>query len=532
MSQLQAHCFCAEPASTTYDPAGSRHRGMSQNVDPVQSASRHDKSEDPWRSPVRDRQLILVSNRQPYRHTTADGGETRVIDRPTGGVTSALDPVMQRIGGTWIAWGDGERDSEVVDSAGRLPVPPDDPRYVLKRIWLTERLIDGYYYGFSNQVLWPTCHSALTKILCEESFWTRYQQVNDRFATAVAEHAERGAVIWFQDYHLALAPRKIREWLPKDTVVLHFWHIPWPAWDTFRSCPHGREVVKGLLGNDVLVFHSPRYQSNFLGCVDAMFREATIDWQTGRVYYRDDVTTIDAIPMGVPVDRIEDELNSSRAESGRDPGFSDSQRLAIGVDRLDYTKGLLERLRALERVWESPGLRGEFTYLQIATKSRSRIPDYRELQRRVSDEIARINQRFGTTEWQPIHFQTDHVPRKQLFALYSRADLALVSPIRDGMNLVAQEFAVAQTDEPGVLVLSDQAGIHDAIGTYTLTVRPADIEGFADTIREALTMELGERRERMNGIRRWCASHDLDAWLKKNLRAAHVRHLDPGSVVS
>lgn len=509
---------------------------MSENVDPAQSASLHDKSGIPPSIPVRDRQLILVSNRQPYRHTTTDGGETPVVDRPTGGVTSALDPVMQRVGGTWIAWGDGERDSEVVDSAGRLGVPPEDPSYVLKRIWLNDRLIDGYYYGFSNQVLWPTCHSALTKIVCEESFWKRYQHVNDRFATAVADLAERGAVVWFQDYHLALAPRKIRERVPKETVVLHFWHIPWPAWDTFRSCPHGRDVVKGLLGNDLLVFHSPRYQSNFLGCVDAMFREATIDWQTGKVYYRDDVTTIDAIPMGVPVDSIEDSLDSAqaigaRAGSDEEPRLNDGRRLGIGVDRLDYTKGLLERLRALERVWESPGFRGEFTYLQIATESRSRISDYRELQRRVGDEIARINQRFGTTEWQPIHYLIDHVPRERLIALYARADLALVSPIRDGMNLVAQEFAVAQRDEPGVLVLSDQAGIHDTIGTYALTVRPADIEGFADAIREALTMELGERRERMNGIRRWCASHDLDAWLEKNLRAAHVRYLDPKSVV-
>ncbi|MFW6385114.1 MAG: trehalose-6-phosphate synthase, partial [Halodesulfurarchaeum sp.] len=213
---------------------------------------------------IQDRQLIVVSNRQPYRHDYDDDRKQTTVDRPTGGLTAGLDPVMQRGGGTWIAWGDGDKDAEVVDSDDCVSVPPDDPSYELKRVWLSDDQVHDYYYGFSNQVLWPVSHSALTRVRCDAGFWDRYSEVNELFSTAVTDHADDRPIVWFQDYHLALAPKFVRPELPDDALVMHFWHIPWPSWDTFRACPHRRDVLEGLLGNDLLAFHTSRYRSNFL----------------------------------------------------------------------------------------------------------------------------------------------------------------------------------------------------------------------------------------------------------------------------
>jgi trehalose 6-phosphate synthase len=236
--------------------------------------------DEPSRRPdelVRDRQLVVVSNRQPYRHDYADDGDGFVVDRPTGGLTAGLDPVMQRTGGTWIAWGEGDGDPAVADSNGCVSVPPTGPSYVLKHVWLSAEQVEGYYYGYSNQVLWPVCHAALTNVNCEPSFWRRYRRVNERFADTVVDHADDRPLVWFHDYHLALAPRMAGRRLPDDAVIQHFWHVPWPGWDTFRACPHGVELLDGLLGNDVLGFHLPRYRTNFLRCVDAAFDDAAVD---------------------------------------------------------------------------------------------------------------------------------------------------------------------------------------------------------------------------------------------------------------
>lgn len=474
---------------------------------------------------IQDRELIVVSNRQPYSHHYDD--EYRLtVDKPTGGLTAGLDPVMQRTGGTWIAWGDGEEDFSVVDDTDCVSVPPDDPGYELKRIRLSEEEVRDYYYGYSNQVLWPLCHSALTRIRCDAGFWRRYREVNERFATAVADHADSRSLVWFQDYHLALAPTLARPYLPESTIVMHFWHIPWPSWDTFRACPHRQELLDGMLGNDLIGFHTPRYRTNFLRCVDTGLSSATIDWQTGEVSYRGRTTVVGVNPMGVPFDRINKSATISAVRSfwpsfARTNNISTGTRIAVGVDRLDYTKGIIERLRALERLWEThPEWRGELTYVQNGSESRSRIPSYQEVQTQVDDAVDRINDRFGTENWRPIVYTTERLSREELYSLYRRADAALVTPIRDGMNLVAQEYVAAQGDGDGVLVLSDQAGIHDELGEHAVTVTPFDTERFTESIVEALTMSTGERKHRMSRLRQWVANHDLDTWLASNLQMA------------
>lgn len=470
------------------------------------------------------RQLLIVSNRQPYRHSVH--GNEMSVDRPTGGLTSGLDPIMQETGGTWIAWGDGDLDSRVVDAHDCVAVPPGDPSYQLRRVWLTDAAVSEYYYGYCNQVLWPLCHGALTRVRSEVSSWRRYRQVNELFAKAVVEQAGRRPLIWFHDYHLGLAPAFVRSGLTERALLMHFWHIPWPSWDTYRASPHGGELLEGLLANDLLGFHVPRYQHNFLECVDAALPGATIDVAAGEVAYRGHVTCTAALPMGVPVDQISERVHGAEGTSfwhtfRRRYGISATTRIGLGVDRLDYTKGLLERLSALEHLWETyPGLLRSFTYVQNATKSRSRIPAYRAVQERVEAEVDRINRRFQTADWTPIIYVTHRLSRAELCSLYRHADVGIVSPIRDGLNLVAQEYVAAQVDRDGVLVLSDQAGIHDLLGEETVTITPTDTEGFTEAIAGALRFPPDVRKRRIGSLREWVKNHSLHAWLEANFRAA------------
>ncbi|HKJ59714.1 MAG TPA: trehalose-6-phosphate synthase [Halobacteriales archaeon] len=473
-----------------------------------------------------DRDLVVVSNRQPYRHTR-DAGELSA-DRGAGGLTAGLDPALQRVGGTWVAWGDGEADREAVDDDDRVRVPPDDPSYDLRRVWLDEADVEGYYRGFANQVLWPVCHSMPGHVRCKPGFWERYRAVNDRFAEAAVEEAGPRSIVWLQDYHLALAAATVRRRLHPDATVAQFWHVPWPDPETFRACPHGDELLRGLLGNDVLGFHVPRYRRNFLRCVDAAMDDARIDPATNRVRHAGGVTHLVARPMGVEADEIRRRATSGEAGDFW-TAFADDHdlhdvRVALGVDRLDYTKGIVERLRALEHLLETrPGWRGQLTYVQVGSETRTAIPTYRELQADVEAAVERIDDRFATDDWRPVVYTTDWLDRVELAGLYRHADLALVSPVRDGMNLVAQEYAAAQVDGNGVLVLSELAGAHDVFGDAAVSVEPADAAGFASRIEDALTMAPAERRRRSARLRRWVAAHDLTAWTDAVLRDARTR---------
>jgi len=481
-------------------------------------------------------QLLLVSNRQPYKHTLDDGEV--IIEEPIGGLTAGLDPVMRDRGGTWIAWGDGEADQRVVDDDDCVAVPPGEADYTLRRVWLSDEQVDDYYYGFSNRVLWPSCHGMLSKVTYETGYWERYQSVNRAFADAVVDAVgsddvdavDNDDVVWFQDYHLGLAPKYVAEAADDATTLAQFWHIPFPTWDTIRRTPHSQSILTGLLYNDLLGFHVRSDVENFLDCVDAAFPEATVDHERGAVQYRGHRTVVRAIPMGVPVGTIEQLLDDGTTPAVPDlissaADVSTDGQLAVGVDRLDYTKGIPKRLQALERFFEAnPDWRGELTYVQVGSESRSRIPAYARLQERVRQQVAHINERFGTDGWRPVLYTTADIPESELYALYRTADLALVSPHCDGMNLVALEYVAAQRDHDGVLLLSDRAGAHELLGDEALTVTPGDTNGFAATISEAVTLPAAERRRRMRELRRRVRENDLQAWIDSFL--ATVEELD------
>ena len=477
-------------------------------------------------SMIDENELVVVSNRQPYTHTyerDENGDLDIVVSRPAGGLTAGLDPVIQRTDGTWIAWGDGDADREVTDENDTVRMPPEDPSYTLKRIWLTDGEVEGYYYGYSNRVLWPLCHGGVWKSDFAEDHWQRYREVNGKFADAVAEQASTSSLVWFQDYHFALAPRLVRKEIPEG-FLMHFWHITWPGWDTFRACPQHRDLLKGLLGSDLICFHVDQYCKNFLDCVEETFEEAFIDREGNRIHYGGHATTLRAFPLGI------DAAATRRASRSVGMNFwadfrakhgITTEKIALGVDRLDYTKGITERLEALEELWGTrPEWRGEFTYIQKANESRSLIPDYQDLQTDVDESVDRINDRFGTDDWQPVAYTTEFLPHEQLYGLYRFSDVMLVSAIRDGMNLVAKEYVAAQVDDDGVLVLSDQTGAHEELGDEALTINPYDTEQFVDAIEAALTMEKAERSERMSRLRERVESYDLDAWMNDVFDAA------------
>jgi len=483
------------------------------------------------------RQIIVVSNREPYVHKHTRHGI--VVERPAGGLVAALDPLLQAIGGLWIAWGSGNADREVVDAADGVAVPTERPRYRLRRVWLPDSVVENYYYGFANQALWPLSHMAVDKARFLRRYWQGYVEANTRFAAATLDEARPGAFVWLQDYHLALCPRQIRQ-QREDLILAHFWHIPWPAWDVYRACPQEprRELLEGLLGNDLLGFHLERFRQTFLECVGQEL-DAEVDFERGHVDFRGHRTTVRSFPISIDVEHF-DRLARSRA-AGRwlirwrsRPEIGD-RRVALGVDRLDYTKGIPERLRAVDRFLRAhPQYRDRFIFVQKAAASRTRIKAYRDLQDQVERLVSEINARHGRDRWQPILYLPEPIPPAAMAALYRLADVAVVSPLQDGMNLVAKEFIACQTDEQGVLLLSELAGAAEEMA-YALRVNPYDEEGFAEALADALAMPEGERRIRMRAMRAYLAEHDIYWWMEEVVaatgrllaRRVETRHLLP-----
>jgi alpha,alpha-trehalose-phosphate synthase [UDP-forming] len=500
---------------------------MSNDWQSATGISPKQESESETATPLSSDDVIVVSNRQPYRHLYEGEGneQTVTVDRPTGGLTAGLDPVMQRLHGTWIAWGDGEADRDAATDDGEVSVPPDDPQYTLKRLWLTDEDVNGYYYGYSNRALWPLCHLAMGRTEFDAQQWRKYCEVNEKFADAVIEQTDGDSIVWFQDYHLARAPRIVRSHCSNNPFILHFWHIPWPAVDAFRACPQAHAILDGLLGNDLIGFHVPQYCRNFLECVDRLVDDAEVDHDRDRIRHDGRETVVGAFPMGVDADDIEQQSEAASEEMWhsfkRDYDIDPGTRVLLGVDRLDYTKGIPQRLEALEHLWETyPEWRETVTYVQKGTESRSRIPAYQKLQEKVNGIVERINDRFATDDWQPVVLVEEMLSREALCGLYRYSNVALVSPLRDGMNLVAQEYVASQIDDDGVLVLSELAGSSEELGDAVLTVNPYDTESHTETIDRALTMPAAERRNRMRRLRRSVHDNDISAWLNSVFDAA------------
>ena len=447
-----------------------------------------------------ERRFIVVSNREPYEHKWSDEVGEIKVRVPTGGLTSALDPLLQALGGTWVAWGSGEADAAVVTDNDRVRVPPDDPSYTLRRVWLTHHDIHRYYLGFSNQFLWPLCHLRPDLTRIRSRYWERYRRVNRRFAEAILDET-RGeqAAVWFQDYHLALAPQFVRARRP-DLTLAHFWHIPWPPVDIFRLAPQASHLLRGLLANDLIGFHLPSFAENFMRCAQRI-PGARVDWEGRSVTLDEHVCHVGAFPISIDVEQF------SRAAAA--PGAEDQMKrireryapqgaaIGIGVDRMDYSKGLPEKFKALEFLWERyPEFRERLTFIQVAVPSRSDIEAYDELSQKVDRQVWEINERFGTESWRPIHLIKQSLPSDRLAVLYRLADLCIVSSLQDGMNLVAKEYVASQVDAQGVLLLSCFTGAAEEMKDATL-INPYDPESVALQIRDALSLPLEERRATM-----------------------------------
>jgi alpha,alpha-trehalose-phosphate synthase [UDP-forming] len=457
--------------------------------------------------------LFVVSNREPYIHTRR--GKEIVVTVPASGLVTAIEPVLCACKGTWVAHGSGDADVETVDSHDRLQVPPDDPRYTLRRVWLSAEQEDGYYNGFANEGLWPLCHIAHTRPTFRASDWEHYNAVNEKFADALVEEiaGEEHPVVLIQDYHFALLPRMLKDRLPRARIAI-FWHIPWPNSESFGICPWQRELLDGLLGADLIGFHVQAHCNNFLDSVDRVL-EARIDWEHFSVSRNNHESRVRPFPISVefPDDggdaqaEIEEERSLLLAELGIEATF-----LGVGVDRMDYTKGIIERLQAVELFLERyPRYQEKFTFVQIGAPTRSRIKRYADFQAEVEEEAERINSRFKRGKWKPIIFQNRQHTHEEVQRYYRAAHLCIVTSLHDGMNLVAKEYVAARHDERGVLILSQFTGaareLRDAI-----LVNPYDIQATAEAIAQALDMNLKEMADRMHRMRKSVKEHNIYWW--------------------
>ncbi len=466
------------------------------------------------------RKIIAVSNCQPYTHFRS--GDRLECARPASGLVSAIDPILRASGGVWVAAGDGEADRAAVDSLNHVLVPPDDPAYTLRRVWLAPELKREYYYGLANETIWPVCHVAFHRPRFSERCWKSYRRVNEIFADAVLEEAGGDpAVVLIQDYHFALLPRILKERNPRLEVA-QFWHIPWPPPETIRILPWRYEFLRGLLGNDLIGFHLREHCDGFLAAA-AQLPGASVDPGGRALTWEGRTTTVRPFPIGID-SAAQSHAAASRPVADAMAGWlneigSTPAVLGIGVDRIDYTKGIPERLDAIDAMLrEHPEHLGRLVFVQIGVPSRSAIPEYRSLQEAIAAQVAEINGRWGMRGWKPIVYLARKVDRQALIALHLLADFCVVSSLHDGMNLVAKEFVASRIDEDGVLVLSEFAGAAAEL-TEALIVNPYSPSAIARAIHDAVSMEPQERRRRMAAMRRVVAFNNVYRWATDFLAA-------------
>lgn len=467
---------------------------------------------------LRGESVIVVSNREPYIHQRH--GERIDVRRPASGLVTALEPIMRACSGVWIAYGGGSADRDVVDAQDRVAVPPDNPAYQLRRVWLTPEQENGYYYGFANEGLWPLCHIAHVRPVFRSEDWAHYLAVNRKFARAVIEEAKTAnPIVLIQDYHFALLPRMIREELPEATVIT-FWHIPWPNPESFAICPWREEILAGLLGSSILGFHTQFHCNNFVDTVDRCL-EARVDRESFTVSLGGKLTAVRRYPISIAWPPEADQLcrptDECRGLVRESLGVPGSFALGVGVDRLDYTKGIVERFRAVERLLElRPEWIGKMSFVQIAAPSRSRIDEYQNHEALVRSLAERINGRFSRDGIHPIILLVEHHEPREVYEYYRAADFCFVSSLHDGMNLVAKEFVAARDDERGVLILSQFTGAAREL-PEALSVNPYDTDQCAAALHLALTMPAGEQRDRMRLMRNLVAEFNVYRWAGRML---------------
>jgi trehalose-6-phosphate synthase len=501
-------------------------RGAAENEARLRNANESEWTAERLADYVRTRLggsgLFVVSNREPYIHTWRDNAIS--VSVPASGLVAAIEPILCACNGTWVAHGSGDADTETVDSHDRLQVPPEEPRYTLRRVWLSAEEEAGYYYGFANEGLWPLCHNAHTRPIFRASDWEHYYNVNQKFADALVEEmaGEEHPVVLIQDYHFALLPRMVKDRLPHARIAI-FWHIPWPTPESFEICPWQRELLDGLLGADLIGFHVRAHCNNFLNTVDYVL-EARLDREHFSVSRNDHQSLV--LPFPISVEFSADVPNAASAINVAEDRHKlleelgiEATYIGVGVDRVDYTKGIVERFQAVEAFLERyPSYQGKFTFIQLGAPTRTHIKRYADFQAEVEAEADRINARFKRGRWKPIVLQLRQHNRQEVQAYYRIAHLCMVTSLHDGMNLVAKEYVAAKVDETGVLILSRFTGaareLRDAI-----IVNPYDIKSTGEAIAQALRMDVSEMVERMRRMRTSVREHNIYWWASSLIAA-------------
>lgn len=491
-----------------------RQLELSRSVMPGDDTWNKNSLRDILRSELPGAEVLVVANREPYIHNRSADGRIEV-QTPASGLVSALEPVMRAFGGTWIAHGSGSADAEMVDAHDRIMVPPDDPLYTLRRVWISEEEQDGYYYGLANEGLWPLCHIAFTRPVFREEDWQAYRSINERFADAVvAEATTADPIVLVQDYHFGLLPQMIRERIPAATIVT-FWHIPWPNSETFSIFPWKEEVIRGLLGSSVLGFHTQFHCNNFLEGVDR-FMESRIDREDHTVCLGGQETLIRPYPISIEWPPAALNKQKGIAECRRNvraaQGIPEDVMIAVGIERFDYTKGVLDRMRAVDALLIGhPEWRGKFVMLQAAAPTRSKLASYKALQDEAVQLAEEINSRHITSGPPPIRLIVRHHEPSEVYELFRAADVCIVSSLHDGMNLVAKEFIAARDDEQGVLLLSHFAGASREL-PEALIINPYNPHAMAQALHQALVMPPEEQCARMRLMRSLVRSRNVYRW--------------------
>ena len=468
---------------------------------------------------LQDKMMIVVSNREPYMHVRA-GKEIKCIV-PASGMVTTMEPILKACGGLWIASGSGDADRDTVDKNDKVQVPPHEANYTLRRVWLTKEQEDHYYYGFSNEGLWPLCHIAHTRPVFRKEDWDHYRGVNALYAKAVLEEIKNKEepFILVQDYHFALLPQLIKEQRP-DAKVAIFWHIPWPNPESFGICPWQKELLTGMLGADLIGFHTQYHCNNFLETVNNSL-ESRVLWENFSVKIGNKFTLVKPFPISIAFTLKDFERNDSSLTSASEllklHGIT-AKYMGVGVDRIDYTKGLTEKFLAIENFLEKyPVYQGKFTFVQIGAPCRSLLKTYSDTIAAVEHEANRINWKFKSKNWQPILLLKRHHSHEEIMPFYKAANFCMVTSLHDGMNLVAKEFIVSRNDNDGVLILSRFAGASQELHG-AMIINPYDIEKSADAIKAALEMPPEVQTQKMKQMRRMIMSHNVYSWASAILR--------------
>lgn len=457
--------------------------------------------------------LFVVSNREPYIHTSDQAGNIKCV-RPAGGVVTALHPILSACGGMWVAHGSGNADKQFVNSKDKLGVPPQDNRYILKRVWLSKEEEEGYYYGFSNEGLWPHCLNTYTRPVFREKDWEMYQSVNRKFADSILEELPaKNPFIFIQDYHFTLLGKYIKEKRPDATIAL-FWHIPWPNPEAFAICPYQEEILEGLLGCDLLGFQVQSHCNNFLDTANRLL-ESRIDTEKYSVVRFGKETLIRPFPISIDSHSSKEpftDVQLTRINELRREFDLENKIVALGVDRIDYTKGIIERILAIDRFLEKyPEYKSRFVFIQIGSPSRIHIKRYRELNSEIDELVDKVNWKHADSNWKPIIYHKRHFDPEEIEPYYSLADLCVISSLHDGMNLVAKEYIAAKKGEPGSLVLSQFTGAAKEFNEAIL-INPYSIEEFADNIRMAIELPDAEKKRRMQHMQELILKNNVFRW--------------------